>query len=312
VRPELLAVSLPDVSSAAEPVQERIRERDASLQSVVARADASPGDLAAAFGELGKLLTAAEYYDTAETCFVNARALVPDDMRWPYYLGHVFRFRNEASRAAAAFEAARALSPDHVPTLVWLAEMYLAQNRPDQAEALLTRARSLGPDNGAVQFGLGRVALAKRDYTRAVEHLEGALAAAPRSTRIHYPLALAYRGLGNPRKAEEHLQLRGELQRLLRRAALAVDRHARARLGQLRRQHRHAADAARLLAGLQHAAHDHVVDQRGVGAAAFEQCVQDLCGQVDRVPAGQFAATLSACGSCGGDDISFGHDVAPW
>ena len=33
----------------------------------------------------------------------------------------------------------------------------------------------------------------------------------PQATRIHYPLALAYRGLGDRRKAEEHLALRGEV-----------------------------------------------------------------------------------------------------
>jgi tetratricopeptide (TPR) repeat protein len=55
------------------------------------------------------------------------------------------------------------------------------------------------------------VALAKRDYARAVEYLERARAVAPQATLIHYPLALAYRGVGNRAKAEEHLQLRGEI-----------------------------------------------------------------------------------------------------
>jgi tetratricopeptide (TPR) repeat protein len=40
--------------------------------------------------------------------------------------------------------------------------------------------------------------------------LESALALAPHATRIHYQLALAYRGLGNNRKADEHLRLRGD------------------------------------------------------------------------------------------------------
>jgi tetratricopeptide (TPR) repeat protein len=89
--------------------------------------------------------------------------------------------------------------------------MHLAQSRQDQAEPLLTAAQSRGADNGAVQYGLGRVALANRDYGRAVEYLEGALKLGPQATRIHYPLALAYRGLGNQSKAEAHLRLRGEV-----------------------------------------------------------------------------------------------------
>ena len=211
VRPALRQVSLPDVSSAAGPVQAQITQRYSALQSAMTRADTPPGELAAAYGEMGKIFTAAEYYDAADACFSNARALASTDMRWPYLLGHVFRLRNDTVGAAAAFEQTRTLAPAHVPTLVWLAEMHLAQSRPERAEPLLNQARTLDPGSGAVRFGLGRVALAKQDYAGAVQHLEAALAAAPGATRVHYPLALAYRGLGNRRQAEAHLRQRGEV-----------------------------------------------------------------------------------------------------
>jgi len=94
---------------------------------------------------------------------------------------------------------------------VWLAEMDLLQNKPDEAVAPLMKAQSLGSSSGAVQYGLGRLALAKQQYAEAVKYLEAALTLAPGATRIHYPLALAYRGLGNRSKAEEHLKLRGEV-----------------------------------------------------------------------------------------------------
>jgi tetratricopeptide (TPR) repeat protein len=209
-RPVLREVSLPDISSAAEPVQAQIRQRYDALQAAIKRPAAQP-ELAAAYGEMGRILTAAEYYDAADACFSNARALAPGEMRWPYFLGHVSRLRNYPVTAASAFEEARMLAPTHVPTLVWLAEMHLVQSRPEQAEPLLNQARTLDASSGAVRFGLGRVALAKQDYAAAVEHLEAALAAAPAATRVHYPLALAYRGLGNRRKAEAHLQQRGEV-----------------------------------------------------------------------------------------------------
>jgi tetratricopeptide (TPR) repeat protein len=204
-------VALPDLSNAAEQVQARIRERHAAMTAVVSRRDAAPKDRAAAYGEMGKLFIAAEYLDAAEACFANARVLDAADMRWPYFLGHVFRARNDPAKAASSFEQALALSPEHVPSLVWLAEMQIAQSRPDVAGPLLARARSLQPNDGAVLFGLGRVALAKQDYAQAVTHLEGALALAPEASRIRYPLALAYRGVGRRDKAEEHLRLRGEV-----------------------------------------------------------------------------------------------------
>lgn len=207
--PALQTVTLPDISNASEPVQKQVRERFASLTAATEKGG-PPTELAAAYGEMGKLFVAAEYLDAAEACFVNARQLDSADMRWPYFLGHVYRLRNVPDKAAPLFEQALALQPNHVPSLVWLAEMHLAQNEPEKAEPLLLKAQSLEPDGGAVLYGLGRVALAKQDHAQAVKRLEGALAASPKATRIHYPLAMAYRGLGDRKKAEEHLRLRGE------------------------------------------------------------------------------------------------------
>ncbi len=160
---------------------------------------------------MGKLFIAAEFFDQAQACLANAQLLRPDEMQWPYLLGHVFRFQNDIPRAAGAFGEALTLAPNHVPTLVWLAEMHLAQSQADQAEPLLIKAQSLDAESGAVRFVRGRLALARQDYAQAVTHLEAALARGPQATRIHYPLALAYRGLGDRRKAEEHLALRGEV-----------------------------------------------------------------------------------------------------
>ena len=75
----------------------------------------------------------------------------------------------------------------------------------------MIKAQSLDAESGAVRFVRGRLALARQDYAQAVMHLEAALARGPQATKIHYPLALAYRGLGDRRKAEEHLALRGEV-----------------------------------------------------------------------------------------------------
>ncbi len=199
------------MSNAAEPVQARLREQYASLKTAIDRPSIPSSELATAYGEIGKLFVAAEFFDAAEACLVNAATLAPSEMRWPYLLGHAFRYKNDPARAAASFERALALQPDHVPSLVWLAEMQLAQNHPEKAEPLLIKAQSIRPGDGAILYGLGRVALAKEQFEDAVKHLEGALAAKPTATRIHYPLAMAYRGLGERKKAEEHLRLRGEV-----------------------------------------------------------------------------------------------------
>jgi len=73
---------------------------------------------------------------------------------------------------------------------------------------LFERALAEQPQSMAALVGLGRTALARSDYARATEHLEQALALDPREPAIHYPLAMAYRGLGQDEKAEAQLRLR--------------------------------------------------------------------------------------------------------
>jgi tetratricopeptide (TPR) repeat protein len=203
-------VTLPDLSNASAPVQSQIRQQHASLMSAIGNAAMPAENLAAAYGQMGKLLIAAEYFDAAESCLLNAQALAPAAMRWPYYLGHLQRFRNKPADAAAAFEQALRLQPDDVPALIWLGEMHLAQNQADAADPLFRKALSLQQRSGAARYGLGRVALARQDYKTAVQDLEEALALAPKASLLHYPLALAYRGLGDRQKAEAHLKQRGE------------------------------------------------------------------------------------------------------
>ena len=209
-RAPLTAVALPDLSNAAPPVQSQIRAQHAALTATIAKSDASPDALGDAYGQMGKLFMAADYLEAAAGCFENARTLAPSEMRWPYYLGHVFRLKTDPGRAAAAFEQALAVKADYVPALLWLAEMRLAMNDTQAAEMALLKARSLEPRAGAVLYGLGRVALARQDYSHAVTYLEDALAVAPSATRIHYSLATAYGALGNRANAETHLRKRGD------------------------------------------------------------------------------------------------------
>jgi tetratricopeptide (TPR) repeat protein len=207
----LRPVSLPDISSAAAPVQSQLRDRYAALKQKIDVSSTPAAELAEAYGGMGKLFIAAEYLDAAEPCFLNAQMLAPAEIRWPYYLGHLHRFRNEPEKAAALFEQTLHLQPDHVPSLVWLGEMQLARDRPEAAETPLTRAIELQPRNAAALYGLGRAALAREDYARAIKYLEDALALAPQASRIHYPLAMAYRGHGDRANAESHLRRRGDV-----------------------------------------------------------------------------------------------------
>jgi tetratricopeptide (TPR) repeat protein len=209
VREPLRAVSLPDLANASEQVRDQLRRQYEELAQQTPNPNTPPAELATAYGEMGMLLMAAEYRDAAEACLLNAQTLAPAVVRWPYYLGHLYRIRGEAAKSIASFERARALQPNDVNTLVWLGDGYLDRGQPETAEPLFASAVSQQPQSVAALFGLGRAALARSDYARAVQYLEQALSVDPRAAVIHYPLALAYRGLGEPGKADAHMRQRG-------------------------------------------------------------------------------------------------------
>lgn len=205
LRESLRPVSPPELAGVEAGLQERIRSRHASLLVLRERNGASDSELAAAYGEVGKLLLGAEFLADAEPYFVNARTLAPRELAWPYYLAHVHRLRNQPDQAVAAFQQAVAIQPDYVPALLWLGASYMDAGRGGEAQPLLEKAVSLAPRSVSARFWLGRAALAAGDHTRAVEQLESALQTDPEARPVHYPLAMAYRALGDQARAADHL-----------------------------------------------------------------------------------------------------------
>jgi len=141
---DLLAAPLPDLSRVDAGVQAQVRGRYETLTRALAdRADAP--ELASAFGQYGMVLQAAEFYDVAEPCYLNAQKLAPDEIRWPYYLAGLYKSRGETDKAEAAYKQALALRPDDLATLIWLGRLHLDQGRPEAAEPLFLKANSLAP-----------------------------------------------------------------------------------------------------------------------------------------------------------------------
>lgn len=213
----LVPVRSPDLKGLEEAVAAQIRE----IQGIAAAQESAD-----AWGELGRVYLAYSFNDAATDCFRNAAALDPKDFRWPYLLGAADQAAGRLDEAAEAFGRALAMAPEALPGYVHLGEIRLLQGKFDEAEAALRKAPSL-PASRAL---LGQVALARQDYRAAVEHLQAALEAAPEATRLHHPLALAYRGLGDRAKAEEHLAKAGAVG--LRPADPLLDAVAALRLGE--------------------------------------------------------------------------------
>ena len=199
---------LPDLSRIGESVQGQVRDRHDALPPPGERAGL-PAELAAeAVGVMGMTFMAAWFTDEAEPCLREAAALAPDDVRWPYYLAQLYRDRGALDESAAFFEQVLRIQPQDPTTLFWLGDIRLEQGRPDEAEPLFAQALALFPSSLSARYGLARTALLEEDFRRAADLLEEILARNPEIGAVHYPLGMAYRGLGDDGKAEEHLRQR--------------------------------------------------------------------------------------------------------
>jgi tetratricopeptide (TPR) repeat protein len=209
--PVIRPVPLPNLATAAAPLQQLVRERQAAAE----KAGTSPAPdeaRARAYGELGMVLMAAEYFTEAQTALQDAEALAPREFRWPYYLGHLYRRLGNGAEAAAAFERAVKADESYAPALVWLGNSYLDEGKADAADALFQKALARDPRMVAALLGRGRAALARKDYAGAIGFLERGLTIDPDAKALHVPLALAYRGAGQTDKARTHVQAQGTTQ----------------------------------------------------------------------------------------------------
>jgi tetratricopeptide (TPR) repeat protein len=204
-------VALPDLATAAAPMQRLVRDRYAAAQQAGTSPTPDAGR-ARAYGELGMVLMASEYFTEADTALQDAEALAPAELRWPYYLGHLYRRLGDAGKATAAFERAVKADEGYVPALVWLGNSALDQGRPDAADPLFEKALARDPRMVAALLGRGRAALARNDYAGAIAFLERGLAIDPDAGPLHVPLALAYRSAGQADKARAHLRPQGTTQ----------------------------------------------------------------------------------------------------
>jgi len=202
---QLRPVPPPDLTGIDSAVQTQIRE----AQSRVATAHQNNLDLSQAYGELGEIYQAYGLNDPSIACYGNAHVLAPNEFKWPYYLGYLFQTQGDTQQALTYYEIAWRLRPDDEPVVLRLAEADLRLNRLDDAERLYSQLIARNRQNVSALDGLGRVALAQHQFAKAVDYLNQALAIDPQAAYLHYPLAMAYRGLGNVEKTEAELAKHG-------------------------------------------------------------------------------------------------------
>ncbi|MCP4044146.1 MAG: tetratricopeptide repeat protein, partial [Gammaproteobacteria bacterium] len=205
----LLAVAPPDLSGIEPVVREHLRLARENLAEILNRPEVGDRELREAYGEMGGQYQAHHLHLPAEPCYRNAGQLLPEDFRWPYYLGYLYQQTSRPQLAAESFQRALELRPRDRHTQLRLGQTYLELNRPESAQSLLNRVAEVDGLGAAARYGLGKVALDSREFRKAVRLFEEVLARDPGATMVHYPLAMAYRGLGEMDQARHHLAKRG-------------------------------------------------------------------------------------------------------
>lgn len=165
--------------------------------------------LAEAYGELGLHYHAYALHALAEPAYENAARLAPEEPRWPHLLGLLLDDAGRLDEAAAAYRRSLELAPGDPALLVHLGEIARLQGDLPAAREAFDAALAASPGMAAARAGLGQVALAEARWREAADHLAAALAAVPEADLLHYPLAMAYRGLGDLEAAEAHLARHG-------------------------------------------------------------------------------------------------------
>ena len=169
IPPAPLSAPLPDLQDTDEFVSAQIRAQHTSMLTVLETAQTTPATRAEAYGDLGKLLMAAALLDAAEPYFLQAQTQLPNDTRWPYYLGHLYTTQGELEKSVAAFEEVLRLTPDDAVTMISLGDVHLLQGQPEAAEVLFRRQLTLQPNSIVANVGLGRAAPVSYTHLRAHE-----------------------------------------------------------------------------------------------------------------------------------------------
>ena len=210
-RSPLVDIPPPELTPLEDKIQQRLIEAQSEFAAFLKKPKLTDKELGDAYGELGKLYHAHHLYDSAEACYRNAETLLPNDFQWAYLLAYVYQTEySQFDKAAANYQRALELRPNYGQTRLRLAQVYLDLDQPDKAEPLLQEVLKNEELKGGAALWLGKAAFKRKDFPQAITWFEKALAQHPEATRIHYPLAMAYRAIGEVDKARQHLEKHSE------------------------------------------------------------------------------------------------------
>lgn len=207
--PPLRTIPTADMSALREPSRRMIENVHKALDEALADPNSPDGYLAEGYGGLGNVYQAHNFPEQAEAAYLNAGDLVPDDPRWPYFLGMVYISMGRYDDAEPLLKKVLQLSPGDLSAQIRLGEVYLELGRPAEAKAMFNAVLKQSEDLPVALFGKGRAALAEKNADVAVAALSKVAELQPFASEVNYPLGMAYRLKGDMANAKRYLQARG-------------------------------------------------------------------------------------------------------
>jgi tetratricopeptide (TPR) repeat protein len=134
-----------------------------------------------------------------------------NQFQWSYYQANLYLNTGRPLEALELFQQIEDIHPQPALLRIRIGEAYHALNRLAEARQSYLQAFYLRPEAPAILARIGELAVEEKQYRSAISFLGAALARQPDANRLHYPLAMAYRGLGDTEQAITHLNLRGSV-----------------------------------------------------------------------------------------------------
>ncbi|MCI0457696.1 MAG: tetratricopeptide repeat protein [Gemmataceae bacterium] len=164
-----------------------------------------------AWGQLGMVFAAHDYFAQADTCYVQAERLAPREPRWFYYHALALGPSQPEASLAKLRQAVELWGEEADTPRLRLAEALLEQGQLDEASKHFLRLLRRNIDQLRAHFGLGRLAFERGDLPASLYHLRRAVASPYARRAAHLLLARVYQRQGNKTAATQELRQAAEL-----------------------------------------------------------------------------------------------------
>lgn len=157
-------------------------------------------------GRLGMLYHAYQFLDQGRASYELARELAPTEYRWIYYGAMLEKTAFGYDAAESLFLRALELRPDEAELWAELGELYLMWNRRDEARTHLDRALELEPLQPVAALGLARLRTLAQDWEGVITLMMPLLERHPRLSKAHQFVGAAYGALGDMEQQAVHVE----------------------------------------------------------------------------------------------------------